>query len=652
MFTLDFQELFQLNPISNHQFDIYMSLFRRSYKIEVDQDDWVTPEETLLDAGSEHSDLERPIANSFFRFLSIISGLGFLILTIMVGKIAILDHEYFSALALQNKSVNFSIPPPRGLILDRTGTPLLMNVPSFDLLIVSREANKDILKNRELYNQVASILGQSGDEMIPKLEESLRSNSLFFIANNLSKDQVLALKHLDIKGWYIVSNTKRVYNDGPVFSQIVGYVGRVNKSDLDDPYYSITDSIGRLGIERQYETYLRGEHGRIFFSQGGEIREDIDPKAGLNVVLNIDSDLQKSLHQELKNTLTSAGLSRGAAIIQNPNTGEVLALVSFPSFDTNDFVNGLSETRYKELFENRSKPLFNRVISGQYNPGSTIKPFLGLIALQEQIIKPSDTIQDCVSISLGDFVFKNWRSDYGLFNLRRAIANSCNIFFFIVGGGSGSVPGLGIERIARYLESSLASVKLDIDLPGEEAGFIPTPEWKRQSRGEPWYQGDTYNISIGQGDLLVTPLWLNTYIGAIANGGDIYKPLVANRVVDSDKNTRVVFKSEKITELPFRDEVIAEIKSDTVETVLSGTAQIMKDVAVSVGAKTGTAEVIKGQSANSLFTAFAPVDHPQLAITVLVEGITSNQTLAVRVAHNVFKTYFGSVPAASVAPAP
>ncbi len=232
------------------------------------------------------------------------------------------------------------------------------------------------------------------------------------------------------------------------------------------------------------------------------------------------------------------------------------------------------------------------------------------------------------------------QDDFGLFDLRRAIANSCNIFFFTVGGGFGKIIGLGAERIAHYLSRGLANMRLGIDLPGEEHGFLPTPDWKLTTRHEPWYQGDTYNISIGQGDLLVTPLWLNTYVSAIANGGTLYQPHVAWKITDSNQTVLRELTPTSLGMLPFDFNVIGEVKRDMRETVLSGTAQALQDVGVAVGAKTGTAEVIKGQRINALFTAFAPYDHPELAITVLVEGSSSNQGYAIRAAHEVLKWYF------------
>ena len=628
---------------------------KKEYKISISED-WVAPDETLLDSGSEYSDIETPIPTDVFRITFAVAVILVATVMALTFKIGVVDHDTMANLALQNKSVNFIIPPPRGIIMDRFGKPLVKNLPSFDLLVISREVRESVSEG--VQDDVADILEVKQEEFKKFISENINSNSIFFAGTDLSKNQILAIKYFNPDGYYVVSSTNRNYIDGQQFSQVVGYTGKINKNDLKDEYYYSTDVVGRLGIEAEYEEVLRGEHGRIFFSPDDKVsgsrpeRRDKDLNKdsiqGKNLVLNIDYDLQKKLFNELYGVLVSSGLSRGAAVVQNPQNGAVLAMVSFPTFDNNLFVKGLSDSQFKNLFENSTKPLFNRVISGQYNPGSTIKPFIGMTALQEGIITPNDTIRDCVSLVVpnpfdrnSSYVFKNWRQDYGLFNLRRAIAQSCNVFFFTVGGGFGNMSGLGAEKIYRYLTDSLASSNLGIDLPGEEHGFIPSPDWKLQTRGENWYQGDTYNISVGQGDLLVTPLWLNSYVSAIANGGTIYKPMVAQRVVDDKNNNLKVFMEESLKKLPFRDDIIQEMKSDMEETVISGTAGILKDLPVRSGAKTGTAEVIKGKSINSLFTAFAPFDNPEINITVLIEGSASNQGLAIGTAHNVLKWYFG-----------
>ena len=619
------------------------------------------PEETLLDSGSEYTDIEKPITGSIFKFFLISFYLMSAVLIGFFFKIAVIENKVFAGLAFQNKSANFPLPPPRGMILDRNNKQLVQNVPIFNLLAVSRDLKGDDVALESKLDQIAKILGKDKEPFSQSMHEQIKSSSAFFAYLDLTKDQAIALEYLGLQGFYVVPDTKRSYIDGQKTSQIIGYTGKVSKEDLQkDKYYFTTDVTGRLGIEYQYEKFLRGAHGNIFFSKEENTYITKDPQPGQTLVLNINHDLQIKLYDELFAVLRDSGLSRATGIIQNPQTGAVLAMVSFPSFDNNIFSSSVSEADYKRLFENPAKPLFNRAISGLYNPGSTIKPFIGMTGLQEKIMTPNDVLtNDCVNLTVPNpydpqnpYIFKNWRAEYGPFSLNKAIANSCNVYFFTVGGGHDKIRGLGAERIAKYLTAGFANSELGIDLPGEGKGFIPTPDWKLREKGEAWYLGDTYNISIGQGDLLVTPLWLNGYVSAIANGGTVHKPLVAQKIIGDTNETIKNFAPEDVGPLPFSKEVIAEMKRAMKETVNSGTAQILKGLPVEAGAKTGTAEVVKGKSINSLFTVFAPYDNPEISMTVLVEGSASNQGLAIRASFNTLKWYFSGLASSSSSIAP
>jgi len=622
-----------------------MFKFKKEYKISISSDDWVAPEETLLDSGSQHSDIEKPIPNSVFSFTFVAACLVAGVLFIFTAKLSVVNYKHLASLSFQNSTANFFIPPPRGLIFDRNEIVLVKNVPSFDLLVISREIKDASVLTAANLSKLATILKMPEEEFKHSISEQSGQSSIFIAAENLTKEQLLEITYISPRGFYVVPNIKRNYIDGHQFSQIIGYIGKVNKDDLRDRYYKPTDVIGRLGLEAQYEKYLRGEHGTIFFKEDGS--ENQDPKSGRNLVLSIDYELQKKLYSSLFEALKVSNIDKASAVIQNPQTGEILAMVSFPDYDNNSFISGLSQKDFERFFKNKSKPLFNRVISGLYNPGSTIKPFLAMAILEEGIFTPTDNIRDCVNLILPNpydpdnpAIFGNWRAEHGLFNLRKAMANSCNIYFFIGGGGYKDIKGLGVEKIAKYLGLSLADKKLGIDLPAEEKGFVPTPNWKHRETGEGWYQGDTYNISIGQGDLLVTPLWINSYVSAIANGGTLLKPRLVNKITDQNKNIIASFDTQELTDLPFNKDNINEVRSAMEETVLSGTAQLLKDIPVRIGAKTGTAEVIKGSRVNSLITAFAPFENPKLTITILVEDSGRDQGIAVRTAHNVLKWYF------------
>ena len=621
----------------------------KEYRISVESEDWVTPEETLLDSQSSYSDVEQPISGVVFKLAFVTVTAVFVVILGYVFKMTVIDFGHFSQLALRNRSVDFFIPPPRGIIYDRNGEPLTKNVPVFNLIALSREIKNDSNQADINIKKLAGILGINEVDFQNNINANISANSVFIAASDISKDKVLAIETLDPGGFYTVANTKRYYPWGTYFSHLIGYIGKVGKDDLADDYYRPTDTIGRLGAEVFYEKVLRGEHGHILFDNKNARNQlnELETMPGRDLVLNIDGKLQQTAVREMDSVLRGAGLSRGAIVIQNPRNGEVLAMASFPLFDNNTFSSPISDKEFNSLFLNKRKPLFNRAISGLYNPGSTIKPLIGLMALEEKIIKPQDTIQDCVSISFPNpnnpedpYVFKNWRTEYGLFNLRRAIANSCNIFFFMAGGGWGDKKGLGIERIAKYLKLSSADKKLGVDLYGEGRGFVPAADWKLREKNEQWYTGDTYNVSIGQGDLLVTPLWLSAYVSAIANGGTIYKPRIAGKILDDKKHPVKLFEEEVLGELPFKKEYIDEMRRDMLETVISGTARSLQDLPVKVAAKTGTAEVLKGRSVNSLFISFAPYENSQISVTVLIEGSASNEGLATKITHNIYHWYF------------
>ncbi|HXK36879.1 MAG TPA: penicillin-binding transpeptidase domain-containing protein [Candidatus Paceibacterota bacterium] len=635
--------------------------WRRSYRITPERDDWVAPEETLVDASSAHADIEVPVNDGVFR------GAGFVLLAIAAilvvgtGRLAIDRHDELALLAWRNRTVNVAVPPPRGVIMDRTGVPLVQNVPSFDLLVISRQVNRNDDGTFPDIVPLAQALGRSPEDVTLALADGVRSNAVFFLATDLDRDAVLALSDALPQGFSVITTTKRAYPNGATFSHVLGYVGKVSKDDIArDPYYLPSDTVGRLGIEAAYETVLRGEHGRLEFDATGQPVE-VSAGPGDNVVLAVDAEVQQHLFSALRTVLLETGLTQAAAVAQDPRSGSVLGMVSFPTYDNNVFSGPLSQEDVDGLFNNPRRPLFNRVIAGLYNPGSTIKPVIGMAALQENVIAPDTLVNhDCISISIPNpanpddpYVFGNWRIDTGWFDLTRAIADSCNIFFYTVGGGFGDIGGLGVNSIVHYLTSMFANVILGIDLPGEEAGIVPTPEWKEDTTGLPWYTGDTYNISIGQGDLVVTPLWINTYVSAIANGGTLWQPQVATRVVDQDMHPVEIFPPISLGHLPFSDTTIAAMQHAMRQTVVTGTGKTLQDIGVTAAAKTGTAEVVKGKRINSLVTVYAPVENPEIALTVLVEGSTENQGHALRAARQFLQWYFGSAGVSlSSSPAP
>lgn len=566
---------------------------------------------------------------------------------IKIADLQIVSGEKFRENAINNITLSYFVPPARGIIYDRQGKELAYNVPNFELIITSKDLPENRPELEEFTGKLGVLLDQPPEE-IKNVINAQKGNALILLKSNLEKSLAIKISQADLTGVYVIPVPKRIYSDGRYFSHLIGYISKITPSDLKkDEYYKIQDKIGKSGIESFYEEILRGKHGILNFSKFVSIENLKQGAPGNSLVLSIDVRAQKQLYSSMEKILRSAGLNRGSAILQNPHSGAVIALVSFPSFDNNLFQNELTEKDVENLFQNKNKPLLNRAVSGLYSPGSTIKPLLALAGLKEKVISPETTITDHQGFitvkSQYDpsvvYTFRDWKIQ-GTVNLRKAIANSSDIYFYSVGGGYGKIAGLGLEKIIKYLKHFLADQLTNVDLPGEQAGFIPSESWKLQRTGESWYKGDTFNISIGQGDLAVTPIWLNTYISAIANGGFLFKPLVAQKVVDLNKKNIAIFEKEELGKLDFEDETINEIKAAMREAVVSGTGQLLARLPVPVAAKTGTAEVIKGKSANSLVTVFGPYHDPEFTLTVIVENINSNQQgMALQAARNFLEQY-------------
>jgi penicillin-binding protein 2 len=375
------------------------------------------------------------------------------------------------------------------------------------------------------------------------------------------------------------------------------------------------------------------------------------PESGKSLVLWLDSDLQRKITEELDRIIKSVGAKKGAAVALDPKTGGVLSLVSIPSFDNNIFQKGADPKEVEKLLQDPEEPLFDRVISGTYLTGSTIKPLIASAALEEKIISPNKKIND----DKGFITIPNpWNPDaptikkdwtiHGWTDMRKAIAESCNVYFYTVGGGYEEQKGLGVARIKEYLDLFGWEDKTGIDLPGEVAGFVPDKEWKKNTIGESWIDGDTYNLSIGQGFIKITPLEVATAFSAIANGGKLLEPQVVQKIIDSEKN--VIEESQpKITRENFIDPKNIEIVREGMRWAVTGqnspqaSSVLLNSLPVSAAAKTGTAE-LGGDHYNNWVTVFAPYDDPQIVLTIVIENVEKAQIAALPVAKEVLQWYF------------
>ncbi|MFA9262494.1 MAG: penicillin-binding protein 2 [Undibacterium sp.] len=567
-----------------------------------------------------------------------------LVLVLLVGRFVFLNvlrGGYYSELAERNSLRSIILAAPRGIIFDRTGKPLVKNTPSLDGLIIPASLPDSPEERERVLNAAERIFQPETDTWREAaLRQKFRPGEAFIVKEDITQEQAIVYysQANSLPGIGLQKSARREYINGPMFAHVLGYEGKIKKEELDaHPDYLFTDSIGKQGVERSYESILRGVHGReiVEVDSMGRVQKElgvVPPKPGHDVTLTIDKDLSEKLYTTLADWFMANDLKAGAAIALDPRSGAIRALVSYPSYDNNLFSGGIDQSSYAALVSDESRPLFNRAIGGEYPPGSTIKPVIAAAALTEHIITPETSIESRGGISVGKFFFGDWKA-HGFTDLRRAIAVSSDVYFYTLGGGYGGIGGLGMNRMKQYEERFGYGEKTGIDLSGEADGFLPDPDWKQAKIGERWYIGDDYNSSIGQGYITATPLQILNSIAAIANGGTLYTPHV---------------RTPERGDLPFPSRSVG-ISSDTLrvvregmrETVTEGTAQSLQSLPVAVAGKTGTAQYGGKESTHGWFVSFAPYENPELAIIVLIEGQTKESTYhAVPITKAVYEWYF------------
>ncbi len=631
-------------------------MFRRLFKknrVEIEL------EEILLDKKAT-AKLEIPIK---MTGIFVIFTIAILILGLFLTRafwLQIWRGNYYVSRADKNSVRLYNSRAPRGIIYDRNNNILTFNVPDFNLLIIPADIPK---KKENLDNwiaQVSKIIGKDNNEIVDFVK-NLNKNSIEPVSFNLNLNQDILVEFEaqlpNLSGLFIDKETKRDYPDGPYFSHLIGYTGKISTGDLkNDSYYSLLDLIGKAGLETQYEKELRGISGKIAVSVNSDntvlktiIAEEAQP--GNNLILNIDSNLQKLLTDALHNMMVKINSPGAAAVVLDVKSGEILSLVSLPNFNNNMFNNNLINETYQELINNKNKPLFNRAIGGFYPVGSTIKPFMASAALAENTIDPNYKIDDTLGyITIPNeydpkisytFHDANWKPQ-GFIDMRRALAVSSNVYFYEIGGGYKNIKGLGIDRIEKYFKLFGFGSPLGIDLPGEIGGLVPNPAWKKTVKNENWYTGDTYNVSIGQGDVIITPLQLATAMASIANGGTLWKPKLVSKITDPNNNTIKEFKPETIRIDLISDDKLKIVREGLRNAVTEGTVHFLNDLPIKVAGKTGTAQVYSNlnERSNAWFAGFAPFENPQIAVAIILESGGEGSTAAVPVAKEIFQWYY------------
>jgi penicillin-binding protein 2 len=568
--------------------------------------------------------------NCFFLILF----LGLLILCGRIFFLQFIKGISYQKLAEENRIRIQTISPNRGVIYDRFGKLLARNVPNFSLFLTPADLPKEKKQLDELIIQTAKIINQETNYLKKLISDSEPySFEPILIQENLTYEQIILLKINPLPGINLVEQTKRQYLTGEFTSHVLGYLGKINPIEKEkNPEYLLTDYIGKTGLEFFYEKTLRGIPGKkqIEVNSFGKEERIIVQKpsqAGNNLVLSLDLELQKKIYQVLSDTLKKVKQKKATAIAIDPMSGKILAMISIPSFDNNFFSQNISQEDYQKLINDQNKPFLNRAISGKYPPGSTIKLIMALAGLEENIINQNTIIYDKGVIGIPHqydpkitYYFHGWqKSGLGPMNVIKAIAKSSDIFFYTLGGGYKNFKGLGIEKIIEYFKKFNLDNLSGIDLPNETKGFIPTPEWKEKNKNEQWYLGNTYHLSIGQGDLLTTPLQVALWTAMIANKGTIYQPQIVDKIVDS-KGSLIQENSSKIIKENFiKIKNIEIVQKGMREAVEYGETKFFANLPIKIAGKTGTAQNFGNKNSNAWFTVYAPVKNPEIVLTILIE---------------------------------
>jgi penicillin-binding protein 2 len=560
---------------------------------------------------------------------------------------------------------------PRGMIYDRNKVVLARNQASFDVTAVPQLLPQDEQERRKEYERVAGMLGLPVDEVAKRAEVTckvktpgcLRSPIPQLIAAGVERDKALLIDQASgsLPGFALDVNPIRQYADDNLLSVFLGYTGRVSPEEVKaNPTYGPTDLIGKLGLEKQYEEVLRGTNGgeRTEVDATGRpvrVLASRDPVPGDNLVLSIDQALQRKMADALKAQMNRGNIKRGAGIAVNPKTGEVLAAVSLPTYDNNVFSRGISESSYRALVNDPGQPLFNKVLSGAYPSGSVIKPMTASAALQEKIVTANTIINDTGQLDVVNpydnsihYIYKGWEtSGLGNVNLFSAIARSSDIYFYTIAGGfTNFTRYLGVEKLTDWYMKFGFGARTGVDMPSETKGRVPTPEWKKKFSGEPWYTGDTYNISVGQGDILISPIQMAMATAAVANGGSLLKPHFVSEVTDASGKTVKKFGAETIRQLPVSAENLALVRQGMRDVIQKphGTACCFmeKEVPVPVAGKTGSAETDPNNKVlpHSWFTSFSPYNDPKIVTVVLFEKAGEGSQFAAPATRELLRWYY------------
>ena len=585
---------------------------------------------------SQDSDLDR------FRLrIAIAAGIVVLAFAVLISRfvyLQVIQHEYYTTRAEDNRISLVPIAPNRGLIQDRNGVVLARNYSAFTLELTPSKI-KNLSETIDGLRELIDIQPKDKRRFYKLLEESKSFESLP-IRTRLSDEEVarFAANRYRFPGVEVNARLFRQYPLGPIASHAVGYINRINKADLvtieeneQHSNYKGTDHFGKTGLEQKYEFELHGRTGyeEVEIDAGGRAIRSLSstaPTSGNNLTLTLDTKLQEV-------TEKAFGDRRGALVAIEPSTGGILALVSTPTFDPNLFVDGIRSEDWDLLNNSPDRPMLNRALNGAYPPGSTFKPFMALAALELGKRTANQTIADPGYFNFGGHQFRDdKKGGHGMVDMYKSVVHSCDTYYYMLAND------MGIDNIARFMGSLGLGKKTGIDIEGESEGVLPSPEWKKRRFKKPeqqkWFAGETISIGIGQGYNSYTPIQLAQAMATIANNGVMYRPHLVKYITDSKTGEKTMIEPTPIKTLPWKQQNINVIKKAMIGVNTEGTgARAFAGAEYTSGGKTGTAQVFSLKGADykasklkkdlhdhALFIAFAPAEEPKIALAVLVEN--------------------------------
>ncbi|WP_028876249.1 penicillin-binding protein 2 [Teredinibacter turnerae] len=595
------------------------------------------------------------------RVFAVRAAISFLMVVALFGvllaryyRLQVTDHEVYATRSDRNRIHVRPIPPNRGLIYDAQGQLLADNRPTFTLSVVS-ERTSNLEQTLDHLANLIEVSERDRENFLKRLRQRRRPFEAVPLRYRLTEEEIsrIAVNEFELEGVEIEAQLTRAYPKGALFAHTVGYVGRINERELSSfdqatyERYSGTHSIGKIGLERYYESELLGQvgsenietnaHGRVL-----RTLEFTDPQPGKDLYLFLDSRLQQVAVDQL------AG-RRGSVVAIDVKTGGVLAMVSAPAYDPNLFVNGISYKDYRALNESRDLPLFNRSIQGQYPPGSTIKPMLGLGGLEAGAVDFDTHIFDpgYYQLENDERLYRDWKKGgHGRrVDLRQAIVESCDTFFYDMAFR------MGVDSMHPFGDKFGLGERTRLDIPSERPGLWPSREWKERVRGLHWFPGDSLNISIGQGDVLTTPLQLAVMTATIASRGTHLRPRLVKQLGDQPTEREVV---DQIEVQPQYWDYVHSAMEGVVHSARGTAHRISRGIGYKMAGKSGTAQVVgiaqdeeydadkldERQWDHALFIGFAPVEDPQIAVAIIVENGEHGSSEAGPIAREVFDTYF------------